>query len=316
MPFALHRSLAPRFSGGICLWLLALVLALGLGLPAWAAPGSPSRITDDEGRVERFDRPPQRIVTLLPSLAETVCALGHCSSVVGVDRYTQWPPELKTRPKVGGGLDPNLEQIVALRPDVVLLAASARAAERLRALGLKVLVFEPETYADTQAVTLKLGQLLAVPHAAALWQKWEAAIVQTAHNLPPSAQGLRVYFEVGPEPYAAGEASFMGEILKRLGLKNIVPVRMGTFPKLNPEFVVQANPELILVGNKSASLLTQRPGWGRIRAVQSQQICVFTSEQSDVLVRPGPRLPEAAQIIADCLRQKLVTQPTAVKTSS
>ena len=297
-------GLGRRALGRLCAWVLC-----GFVLPASAALS----VTDDQGRFETFAHPPQRIVTLLPSLAEMVCVLGHCSRLVGVDRYTQWPPELKTRPKVGGGLDPNLEQIVALRPDVVLLAASARAAERLRALGLKVLVFEPETYANTRAVTLKLGQLLAVSHAADLWQKWEDAIALAAHNLPPSAKGLRVYFEVGPEPYAAGEASFMGEILKRLGLKNIVSGQMGTFPKLNPEFVVQANPELILIGSKSAHLLVQRPGWGRIRAVESRRICAFTPEQSDILVRPGPRLPEAARIIADCLRQKLVTQPAPAK---
>jgi iron complex transport system substrate-binding protein len=74
-------------------------------------------------------------VSLLPSLAETVCELGQCQRLVGVDRYTNWPASLKALPRVGGGLDPNIEQIVALRPDVVLMATSSRAGDRLRALG-------------------------------------------------------------------------------------------------------------------------------------------------------------------------------------
>ncbi|MBA4263323.1 MAG: ABC transporter substrate-binding protein, partial [Comamonadaceae bacterium] len=101
---------------------LALGVIVLLALPVQAA----LRITDDRGVVVNFERPPQRIVSLLPSLAETVCELGHCQRLVGVDRYTNWPESLKTLPRVGGGLDPNIEQIVALRPDVVLMATSSR----------------------------------------------------------------------------------------------------------------------------------------------------------------------------------------------
>jgi iron complex transport system substrate-binding protein len=285
---------------------------LGLGLPAWAV----NSITDDEGRVEAFERPPQRIVSLLPSLAEMVCELGHCQRLVGVDRYTQWPPELKNRRQVGGGLDPHIEQIVALQPDVVLLATSARAADRLRRLGLKVLAFEPQTYAQTQAVMLKLGQLLGVSNAPKIWQNLESGIASAALAIPPRAHGMRVYFEVGPEPYAAGEASFIGELLKRMGLKNIVPPTLGTFPKLNPEFVVRADPELILISEKSASSLRQRPGWGGIHALQAQRVCSFSPEQSDILVRPGPRLPEAANLIAQCLVQHATQPATPLATSA
>ena len=93
-------------------------------------------IRDDTGFVTTFDTPPARVVSVLPSLTETVCALGACARLVGVDRYSNWPPEVKKLPQLGGGLDPNVEAIAALRPDVVLTATSSRAGVRLRALGL------------------------------------------------------------------------------------------------------------------------------------------------------------------------------------
>jgi iron complex transport system substrate-binding protein len=115
---------------------------------------------------------------------------------------------------------------------------------------------------------------------------------------------VRVYFEVNPAPYAAGESSFIGETLTRLGVRNVVPASLGPFPKLNPEFVVRANPDLILLSERGSSGLAERPGWRTIRAVREQRVCVFTAAEGDVLVRPGPRMAEAAQLMARCLRDK------------
>jgi len=223
---------------------------------------------------------------------------------VGVDRYSNFPNRLQKLPQVGGGMDPNIEAIVALKPDVVLIAQSSRVAERLEALGIQVVALEPKTYADVQRVTLKLGQLLAVPDAQRVWRAMDAGVAAAAQSLPAQVRGTRVYFEVNQGPYAASEASFIGETLTRLGVKNIVPGTLGPFPKLNPEFIVRANPDLIMVGQDSAEGLTQRPGWRSIRAVRERRVCVFPVEQADVLVRPGPRMAEAARLMAQCLIDK------------
>ena len=276
-------------------WLLAAALLLG-----WPARAE-VRLTDDQGVQVRLAQPPQRIVSLLPSLSEAVCELGRCERLVGVDRYTNWPPALAGVPRVGGGLDPNIEAIVALRPDVVLLATSSRAIERLRALGLTVVALEPRTHQDVQRVLLTLGALLDVPDAARVWRAIDAAVSAAAQSLPPAARGLRVYVEVSPGPYAAGEASFIGQTLQRLGARNVVPATLGPFPKLNPEFVVRADPDVILVSIRAAEALAQRPGWARLRAVRQGRVCAFDAAQSDVLVRPGPRMAEAARLMADCL---------------
>jgi iron complex transport system substrate-binding protein len=262
------------------------------------------QVTDDRGVTLNFAQAPQRIVSLLPSLAETVCELGQCSRLVGVDRYSNYPASLQKLPQVGGGLDPNIEAIVALKPDVVLMAKSSRGGERLEALGLKVLALEPKTHADVQRVMLKLGQLLEVPDAQRVWRAMDAGVSAAAQSLPARLRGTRVYFEVTQGPYAASEASFIGETLTRLGVTNIVPAKLGPFPKLNPEYIVRANPDLIMVGQDSADGLTQRPGWSSIRAVREHRVCVFPAEQANVLVRPGPRMAEAARLMAQCLTDK------------
>ena len=262
------------------------------------------QVTDDRGVTLSFAQAPQRIVSLLPSLAETVCELGHCGRLVGVDRYSNYPASLQKLPQVGGGLDPNIEAIVALKPDVVLMAKSSRGGERLEALGLKVVALEPKTHADVQRVMLKLGQLLEVPDAQRVWRAIDAGVSAAAQSLPARLRGTRVYFEVNQGPYAASEASFIGETLTRLGVTNIVPAKLGPFPKLNPEYIVRANPDLIMVGQDSADGLTQRPGWSSIRAVREHRVCVFPAEQANVLVRPGPRMAEAARLMAQCLTDK------------
>ncbi len=280
--------------------LVGLITLVLCGLSAAHA----YEVTDDRGVTVRFAQPPQRVVSLLPSLAETVCELGQCARLVGVDGYSDYPASLKTLPQVGGGLDPNIEAIVALRPDVVLMATSSRAGDRLRSLGLKVVSLEPKTHADVQRVMLKIGEVLGVPDAAKIWRAIDAGVSAAAQSIPPNIKATRVYFEVNQGPYAAGESSFIGETLTRLGVKNIVPAKLGPFPKLNPEFIVRANPDLIMVGQRNATGMLQRPGWQSIRAVRENRVCVFSPTQADALVRPGPRIAEGARLMAQCLTDK------------
>lgn len=278
---------------------LLLALLCTLTTHTWALD-----VTDDRGVVVHFDKTPQRIVSLLPSLTESVCELGQCQRLVGVDRYSNWPAFVKTLPVVGGGLDPNIEAVVALKPDVVVLATASRASARLEALGVKVVALEPKTHADVRRVLGKLGELLDVPDALRVWRVIDAGVSAAAQSLPPRVKATRVYFEVNRAPYGAGTSSFIGETLTRLGVQNIIPPELGPFPKLNPEFVVRANPDLIMVGDRNFQGMTQRPGWDRIRAVHDKRICVFPIENSDMLVRPGPRMAEAARIMAQCLIDK------------
>ena len=293
-----------------CRWVCSVMVCLGTQGVAWAQP---IVLDDDRGQRVQLPVAPQRVVSILPSLTETICELQQCHRLVGVDRYSSWPAQVKALPQVGGGIDPNIESIVALKPDVVLVAMSSRGTERLEALGLKVVALEPKTHADVQRVMGKVAQVLGLPaqDAQRIWRHIDAAVSAAAQSVPSHARGARVYFEVNRAPYAAGTSSFIGETLTRLGASNVVPAELGPFPKLNPEFVVRANPDVIMVGDRNFAGMTSRPGWTRIRAVREQRLCVFSNEQSDTIVRPGPRMAEGARVLARCLADKAPPAPSA-----
>lgn len=280
------------------------MLLLGLAV---LAPAQALQVVDDRNVTVTFAQSPQRIVSLLPSLTESVCALEQCQRIVGVDRYSNYPASVRRLPVMGGGLDPNIEGIVALKPDMVLISVSSRASQRLESLGIKVVALEPKSHADVRRVLSVLGVVLEIPPQAGaerLWRVIDTSVSAAAQSMSPKARNTRVYFEVSRGPYAAGESSFIGETLSRLGVENVVPAALGPFPKLNPEFVVRANPDVIMAGNRSMQAMAAYPGWASIKAVREQRICVFGVDESDVVVRPGPRMAEAARIMARCLEDK------------
>lgn len=287
-----------------------LLLLCGLALQAQALT-----VQGDGLQKVEIAQVPQRIVSLLPSLTETVCALGACPRLVGLDRYSNWPESLKALPRVGGGLDPNIESIVALKPDLVLAAGSTRGVERLEALGLKVLRLEPRTHADVQRVLRTVAEALFMPETDSerVWREIQAGVQAAVQSLSPQARQQKVYFEVSPTPYGASASSFIGETLTRMGVANILPASLGPFPQVNPEFVVRAQPDVIMAGDSSRASMVQRPGWTALRAIQAQRICVFKPGEADMLVRAGPRMAEGARLMAECLNRAAGPSQGAVR---
>ena len=268
-------------------------------------------VLDDAQHPVEIAKPPQRIVSLLPSLTETVCALGQCQRLVGLDRYSNWPESIQALPRMGGGLDPNIERIVAQKPDLVLLAGSTRGVERLQSLGIAVLRLEPRTHADVQRVLRTVATALGVPSAQAdrVWREIDAGVQAAVQSLDPKARQQRVYVEVSPTPHGASESSFIGQTLQRMGMRNILPASLGPFPQINPEFVVRAQPDVIMAGDSSRASMLQRPGWPQMRALREDRICVFTPEQADIVVRAGPRMAEGARLMAQCLNRVTGARP-------
>lgn len=279
-----------------CAGLLMLVWA------CWAGTAlAQTTVRDDRGATLQLAAPPQRIVSLMPSLTEAVCALGACARLVGTDRFSNWPHAVKALPKLGGLEDPQIEGVIALKPDLVLASRSARVIDRLEGLGLKVLVLDSDTHADVQRSLQLLGQVLGDPESGKrLWAAVDRSVADAAARVPPAMRGKTVYFEIGSGPYAAGASSFIGQTLARLGLANIVPEAMGPFPLLNPEFVVRARPDVVMAPAHEVAAMPARPGWAGLAALNGRS-CGFDPERYELLVRPGPRLGEAARVLADCL---------------
>ncbi len=268
------------------------------------APSSqlPITLIDDRGTKISFSAPPQRIVSMLPSLTESLCALHACNLLVGTDRFSNSPPSVVALPKLGGLDDAQIERIVGLRPDVVLLSTAARVIERLEALGVKVLVLESRNHADVKRSLQILAAMLGKPaDGERVWASIQHDMASAAKRVPPSLRGKRVYFEVDATPYAAGASSFIGETLQTLGVSNAVAADLGPFPKLNPEHVVRMQPDIVMASEANLSDMPKRPGWSALRALKEGQRCGFGLTSYELLVRPGPRMGEAALILADCL---------------
>ena len=274
---------------------------LAIVAPVVAQTAAPITARDDRGIEIGFAASPQRIISLVPSVTESVCVLGACKRLVGTDEFSNTPPEVRTLPKLGGLDDAQVERIVSLKPDVVLATKSARVIERLESLGVKVVVLQSDSHADVKRTLLLLAKLLNAPEEAnRVWSQIEREIALAASRVPQALRGKKVYFEVAADPYAAGTPSFIGETLTRLGMDNIAPPELGPFPKLNPEFIVRARPDVIMAADRQVKQMASRPGWSGLAALQGRS-CGFATERYELLIRPGPRMGEAALAIADCL---------------
>ena len=163
-------------------------------------------------------------------------------------------------------------------------------------------MLESRNHADVKRTLALLAQMLGMPAeaervAAAIERDLRAA----AARVPAVLRGQRVYFEVDATPYAAGPASFIGETLARLGAVNAVPAALGPFPKLNPEYVLRLQPDIVMAAERNLADMPKRPGWAALRALRERRSCGFAGERYELLIRPGPRMGEAALVLADCL---------------
>ena len=285
---------------------LAFGLVLSVAAQAAAAPPATFSVRDDIGHEVTFSRSPQRIVSLLPSLTETVCELGACDRLVATDRFSDWPDRVKSLPKTGGLEDAEIEAIVRFHPDLVLLSRSQRITDRLHELGVESFALDTQTYAAIAHIVATIGTILGLPERSAALNR---EIARAVHEIGEQASAKRhgsgptAYIEVDGAPYAAGPESFIGEMLARLGARNIVTPDLGPFPKLNPEYVVRHDPDVIFLLHSEILHLADRPGWDQIRAVKEHRLCSFPSAVLFSIIRPGPRVAEGMRAMEECLER-------------
>ena len=234
---------------------------------------------------------PRRVVTLAPSLTDTVVALGLADRIVGVTRYDD-APEVRDRPRVGGFLDPVPEAVLALRPDLVLWITDGGAlgpVERLAALGLPVLALPIVSVADVLAgariVAAALGEPAAGERVAARLEAGVAQVRVRAANVKP----VRVLFVVGREPLVvAGPGSFPDELLRLAGAVNVA-TGGRPWPVYPLERAVADDPDIVIDG-----AVDEPPeGLKRLAAIPAIARGRVVRLADAGALRPGPRLPAA-----------------------
>jgi iron complex transport system substrate-binding protein len=268
-------------------------------VPAASVAAFPVTVTDDLGRAVTVRREPRRIVALLPSHTETVFALGLGSRVVGVDEFSDYPAEASRLPKLGGMYDARLESVLGSSPDLILASEASPATATMERLGLTVWAGSARRLGDVYRVIRAVGDLVGRSEQA---EKLARAVREAVDAETRRAQSLprtRVYYELDSTPYAVGPESFIGELLSRAGGANVVPAGIGEFPKVSPEVVAAADPEVVL--GTDLDTLARRPGWDRTAAVRNRRVYSLTPDERAVVVRPGPRLAQGLGVLSRLL---------------
>ncbi len=278
--------------GMLCLLCLMMVCSTALGVT----------VTDMYGREMTLDKPVTRVVALSAADCEILCALGCEAALVGRGTYCDYPASIQGVPVVESGMQTNVEQIIALAPDVVLMADMAQSVDVVNALeaaGIRVAVSNADSIEGVYASIRVIGKLMGKEgEAEALVADMQVAFDQIRQQ--SNAQGKTVYFEVSPLEWglwAAGSGTFMDEIAQMCGLTNIFSDVDG-WAEVSEEQVLLRNPDIIVTtamyfgqGLTPVEEINARASWTEISAVKNGQ--VFNAD-SDMITRPGPRLRDAA----------------------
>jgi len=258
---------------------------------------------ESAGGTWTLDSAPQKIVSLSPTATEILFAIGAGDQVIAVDSFSYFPEEAPVTDL--SGWDPNVEAIVAFEPDFVVIANDANdLVASLTDLDIPVLVSSaPADIEDGYAVMAELG--IATGHVDAT-----AAVVAdlreeiaTAFAAAPETS-VRIYHELGDSLFSASSFGFVGSVYAQMGATNIADeadTDQGGFPQLTEEYVVDADPELIVITDQAGYTdadVAARPGWDEITAVKNGNIVTV---DTDIASRWGPRLPQFISAVAEAL---------------
>jgi len=253
---------------------------------------------------------PLRIVSTAPSITETLYALGLGSRVVGVTMYCTFPADARTKPKIGSFLEPDFERILALKPDLVLVITNpVQVTEKLRRFGLRAEEVNQNSVQDVLTSLARIGALTGTEKkAAALAASLRGELDEVRRSVAgrPRKSAL---FLVGRSPgtvqgmVGAGPGTFINELMVLAGAENVLASSPIAYPKVSLELVLSSNPEVILdMGDfahveghpmePEAKLQEMWSRYGNLRAVQSHNVRQVGSE---IFIRPGPRMGEAAR---------------------
>ena len=272
--------------------------------PAAARETGP--ILDDFGDTLLVDRRPARIVSLTPATTEILFALGASERLVGRGEYDRWPDAARAIPDLGPGLRPNVEAVLAVKPDLVLLYASQDnrpAARRLRGAGIMTAAFKVDRIEHFDRTTRLLGRLIGDSARGALVADTVRRTLDSVRALTRARPPVSVVMPAYEDPLLViGGGSFMSQLVTIAGGRNVYDDIDQPSPAVTFEDVVQRNPEVVLVGPERGARLRQSTRWRALDAVRRGRIMYM---DTNVVMRPAVRLGEGAVSLMRLLHPEL-----------
>lgn len=297
----------------IARWIHLLFLLL-MSCPIWAT-ASPIHVTDDTGHTISISQPAQRIIALSPHIVETLFVAGAGSKIVGAVEYSDYPPNAKSIPRVGGYAGINLEALVSLRPDLVIgweTGNSPGAIEKIRQIGIPVYLSQVNTVAQIAVEIENFGQLagtqkIAKPASEAFRAKL-TRLTQTYSSRSP----VKVFYQISESPLMSiGGQQIISNALNVCGGQNIFANLTPMAPVVTQEAILAANPEIIMTSGMekiNPQALDIWKKWPKLTATQRQN---FFFIDSDLINRNGPRIIEGTQMLCKAIQTARDRRPSA-----
>jgi len=264
-------------------------------------------IYDDLGRKIELQNPPERIVSLAPSITETLFFLGLGDKVVGVTKYCNYPPEAQSKTIIGGVIDPNYEIILSLKPDIVMMTVEGNTKEsfnKLSDLGLKIFVTNPRNFEGVFKTILDIGKICKVETRAKFLVDSLRAELEKIKKINSGKYKPKVFVLLSLNPLmTAGKNTFINEIIENAGGINIGKNSKQNYPIFNREEILKLNPDIIILTESKIGkdeLLNLFPEWKHINAIKENKIFKI---DPDILLRPSPRVVLATKIIAQLINK-------------
>jgi len=293
---------------------IALVFSTSCAPPVESTLPSTDEITDQLGRAVALDKPPQRIISLAPGNTETLFALGLADRVVAVTDYCNYPPEAETKPSIGGFNTPNIEEIVALSPDLVLATSihEKKIIPQLEEKGITVFALDPRTLDETLESIILVGEITGKEEIASglvtgMQNRIKAVTGKTDGLSAEHRPG--VFYVTWHDPLkTAGSGTRHNEFIQKAGGVNIA-AELDGYANISLETVIQANPEVIIAGvgmgtgkDLPFQFVIQEP---RLKDIDARINNRVYEIDVDIAGRPGPRTADALEQFATFIHPRL-----------
>lgn len=285
----------------LCIFLFAACQQSAPRQPATATPTH--EITDDLGRAVKIPKKIERAVSLAPSLTEIVFAVSAGDRLVGVTSFCNYPEEAKSIAKIGDTINPNLEAIIAQKPQVVFVSTASQVenfTRRMEENGIAVFVTNAESFAGVLRNIKQIGDILGTPEQAGKLAADLQNRVLSVESKIKEKPRTKVFVQISREPlFTIGEDSFLTEIIERAGAVSVTGDIPTAYPKISKETALALNPEAIIL-SESPDNLEPNDVFKNSPAMKNNKVFKINA---DLISRPGPRVVDALEQIARHLHQ-------------